>query len=154
MVFLFSLCRLRNTTQLRSGTVDKSKWPVFLQNASGNHSAMPQSHHLKSENSKKTLINFFSHSQLQCKVCGFINDYYVTLRIHSHAEVTIVIWYLRLPVSCGCNVLRQWCATLQHCRAKCTWPDMPERGCMTGTLPSWFLKGGQRGHRFPYITVS
>ena len=38
IVFLFSLCRLRNTTQLRSGTVDKSKWPVFLQNASGNPS--------------------------------------------------------------------------------------------------------------------
>ena len=33
---LFSLCRLRNTTQLRSGTVGKSKWPVFIQNASGN----------------------------------------------------------------------------------------------------------------------
>jgi len=32
----FSLCRLRIRTQLRSGTVDKSKWPVFLQNASGN----------------------------------------------------------------------------------------------------------------------
>jgi len=27
---------LRNTTQLRSGAVDKSIWPVFLQNASGN----------------------------------------------------------------------------------------------------------------------
>ena len=36
IVSLFSLCRLRNTTQLRSGTVDKSKWPVFLQKASGN----------------------------------------------------------------------------------------------------------------------
>ena len=36
IVSLFSLCRLRNTAQLRSGTVDKSKWPVFLQNASGN----------------------------------------------------------------------------------------------------------------------
>ena len=36
IVSLFSLCRLRNTTQLRSGTVDKSKWPVFLQNASDN----------------------------------------------------------------------------------------------------------------------
>jgi len=36
IVSLFSQCRLRNTTQLRSGTVDKSKWPVFLQNASGN----------------------------------------------------------------------------------------------------------------------
>jgi len=31
-----SLCRLWNTTQLRSGTVDKSKRPVFLQNVSGN----------------------------------------------------------------------------------------------------------------------
>jgi len=29
IVSLFSLCRLRNTTQLRSGTVDKSKWPYF-----------------------------------------------------------------------------------------------------------------------------
>jgi len=36
IVSLFSLSRLRNTTQLRLGTVDKSKWPVFLQNASGN----------------------------------------------------------------------------------------------------------------------
>jgi len=36
IVSLFILCRLRNTTQLRSGTADKSKWPVFLQNASGN----------------------------------------------------------------------------------------------------------------------
>jgi len=33
---LFSLWRLRITTQLRSGTVDTSKWPVFLQNESGN----------------------------------------------------------------------------------------------------------------------
>jgi len=31
IVSLFSLCRLRNTAQLRSGTIDKSKWPVFLQ---------------------------------------------------------------------------------------------------------------------------
>jgi len=38
---LFSLCRLRNTTQVRSGTADKSKWPVFLQNASGNLTAPP-----------------------------------------------------------------------------------------------------------------
>jgi len=36
IVSLFSLCRLRNTAQLRSGTVDKSKWPVFLQNESDN----------------------------------------------------------------------------------------------------------------------
>jgi len=36
IVSLFSLCRLRNTTRLRSSTVDKPKWPVFLQNASGN----------------------------------------------------------------------------------------------------------------------
>jgi len=36
IVALFSLSRLRITTQLSSGTVDKSKWPVFLQNASGN----------------------------------------------------------------------------------------------------------------------
>jgi len=36
IVSLFSLRRLRNTTQLRSATVDKSNWPVFLQNASGN----------------------------------------------------------------------------------------------------------------------
>jgi len=36
IVSLFSLCRLRNTTRLRVGTADKSKWPVFLQNASGN----------------------------------------------------------------------------------------------------------------------
>jgi len=36
IVSLFSLCRLWNTTRLRSSTVDKSKWPVFLQNASGN----------------------------------------------------------------------------------------------------------------------
>jgi len=36
LICLFSLCRLRNTTGLRFGTVDKSKWPVFLQNASGN----------------------------------------------------------------------------------------------------------------------
>jgi len=36
IVSLFSLCRLRIRTQLRFGTVDKSNWPVFLQNASGN----------------------------------------------------------------------------------------------------------------------
>jgi len=42
-VSLFSLCRLRNTTQLRPGTVDISKWPVFLQNASGNPIADPWS---------------------------------------------------------------------------------------------------------------
>jgi len=36
IVSLFSPCRLRNTTHFSSGTVDKSKWPVFLQNASGN----------------------------------------------------------------------------------------------------------------------
>jgi len=36
IVSLFSLCRLRNTARLRSGTVEKSKLPVFLQNASGN----------------------------------------------------------------------------------------------------------------------
>jgi len=35
IVSLFSLWRLRNTTQLRSGTVEKSKWSVFLQNTSG-----------------------------------------------------------------------------------------------------------------------
>jgi len=38
MVFLFFLCSLQNTTQLRSCTVDDSKWPIFLQNASGNPS--------------------------------------------------------------------------------------------------------------------
>ena len=38
IVPLFSQCRMRITTQLRSGTVDKSKCPVFLQNASGNPS--------------------------------------------------------------------------------------------------------------------
>jgi len=31
IVSLISLCRFRNAAQLRSGTVDKSKWPVFLQ---------------------------------------------------------------------------------------------------------------------------
>jgi len=36
IVSLFSLYRLRNTTRLKPGTVDKSKWPIFLQNASGN----------------------------------------------------------------------------------------------------------------------
>jgi len=36
IVSLCSLCDLRITTQLRSGTVEKSKWPVILQNASGN----------------------------------------------------------------------------------------------------------------------
>ena len=36
IVSLFSLCRLRNATQLRSGAVDKSKWPIFLRNASEN----------------------------------------------------------------------------------------------------------------------
>jgi len=36
IISLFSLCHLRNTTQLRSGTVDISIWPVFVQNASGN----------------------------------------------------------------------------------------------------------------------
>jgi len=41
IVSLFSLCRLRNTTRLRSGTVDKSKWPVFLQTASGNPTQQP-----------------------------------------------------------------------------------------------------------------
>jgi len=38
IVCLLHLCWLRNTAQLSSGTVDKSKWPVFLQNASGNPS--------------------------------------------------------------------------------------------------------------------
>jgi len=33
---MFSLSRLRITTQFRFGTVDKIKWPVLLQNASGN----------------------------------------------------------------------------------------------------------------------
>jgi len=43
---------------------------------------VPCRHHLKSENSKNS-INFFSHSQLQYKLCGLINDsYYVTLPIH------------------------------------------------------------------------
>jgi len=35
-VSLFSLRRLRITVELWSGAVDKMKWPVFLQNASGN----------------------------------------------------------------------------------------------------------------------
>jgi len=30
----------------------------------------------------------------------------------------------------------------------------PERGFMTGALPTTFWKKGQRGHRCPYITVS
>jgi len=30
MLFLFSLCRLRFTAELRSGAVDKIKWPVFF----------------------------------------------------------------------------------------------------------------------------
>jgi len=41
IVSLFSLCRLRTTTQLRSSTVDISKWPVFLQHASGNPTRGP-----------------------------------------------------------------------------------------------------------------
>ena len=36
IVSLFSLWPLRNATQLRSGAVDKSKWPIFLRNASEN----------------------------------------------------------------------------------------------------------------------
>jgi len=36
IVSLLSLCRLRNTAQFRSGTVDRWKWPVFLQNESDN----------------------------------------------------------------------------------------------------------------------
>jgi len=35
IVSLFSLCRLRITTQLRYGIL-LTKWPVFLQNTSGN----------------------------------------------------------------------------------------------------------------------
>jgi len=38
IVSLLSLCRLRNTSQLTCDTADQSKWPVFLQNASGNPS--------------------------------------------------------------------------------------------------------------------
>ena len=50
--------------------------------------AMRPSHHLKSENNKKS-INFFSHSQLQYILCGHFSDYYyATLLIHSHAVVT------------------------------------------------------------------
>jgi len=42
---------------------------------------MPPSHHLKSENSENS-IHFFSHSQLQYKLCGLNNDYYcITLPI-------------------------------------------------------------------------
>jgi len=36
IVSLFSLYRSRNTRRLKPDTVDKLKWPVFLQNASGN----------------------------------------------------------------------------------------------------------------------
>jgi len=37
-------------------------------------SAVRPSHHMKSDNSKYS-INFFSHSQLQYKLCDLINDY-------------------------------------------------------------------------------
>jgi len=53
---------------------------------------------LKSENTKNS-INFISHLQLQYKLCG-LNILYITLTIHLHAEVTIVIWNLRQSVSC------------------------------------------------------
>jgi len=53
----------------------------------------------KSEKSKNS-INFFSHSQLQFKLCDLISEYYyVTLSIHSYAQVTIVITYLRQSVT-------------------------------------------------------
>jgi len=42
IVAMFSLCRLRITTELRSGAVDKMKWPVNLQNASGNPNSLSQ----------------------------------------------------------------------------------------------------------------
>jgi len=53
-------------------------------------SAKPLSHHLSSKDSKTRSI--FSHSQLQYKLNGLINDsYYITLPINSHAEVTVVL---------------------------------------------------------------
>jgi len=54
-------------------------------------SAMPPFHHSENKNSKNS-INFFSRSQLPNKLCGLNSDYYyVTLPIHSHGEVTVVI---------------------------------------------------------------
>jgi len=53
-------------------------------------SAIPLSHHLKDENSKK-LDKFF---------LSFNYFYYVTLPIHSHAEVMTVTRYLQELVSC------------------------------------------------------
>jgi len=43
-----------------------------------------------SENSINS-INRFSHSQLQYKLCGINDYYYVTFLIHSHEELTVVI---------------------------------------------------------------
>jgi len=62
--------------------------------------AMPPFHHSKNKNSENS-INFFSHWQLQYKLCDLISDYYfVTLPIHSHAKVKIVTRYMRQSVSC------------------------------------------------------
>jgi len=61
---LFSLCCLQNTTQLRSGTADKSKWPVFLQNTSGN----PMCHALDNFYVHFTCLNIFCFSmQVSCR---------------------------------------------------------------------------------------
>ena len=63
-------------------------------------SAMPPLHHSKSKNSKNS-INFLSQLQYKLNLCDFICDYiYVTLPIHSLAEVKIVTSYLQQSVSC------------------------------------------------------
>ena len=60
-------------------------------------SAMPPSHHRKAKTVKTRSI---SYSQSQYKLRSLINDYFITLPVHSHAEVTIVttvrqLWCLR-----------------------------------------------------------
>ena len=67
-------------------------------------SATPPSHDLKSEHSKNS-INFFSHSQLQYKICDLINllllphiAYPLTRRSHSSQQVlaTVVLFLSRV----------------------------------------------------------
>jgi len=52
-------------------------------------SAMPPLHHSKNKNSENSM-NFFSQLQYKLKLRDLVCDYYyVTLRIHSHAEAKI-----------------------------------------------------------------
>jgi len=61
-------------------------------------SAMPLSHHLSSEDSKNSINFFLIHSSSTNHVALSINDYYVTLPIHSHPEVTVEITNLGIRI--------------------------------------------------------